>query len=71
LNSKGIETRQIMAGDMSLQPVVEIFDNTIIGDLKNVKLIHKNAFFFGNHQNIGEKERNHLINCFEEFFSKI
>ena len=71
LNDKGIETRQIMAGDMSLQPVMEIFENKIYGDLKNVKLIHKNAFFFGNHQNILEKERNYLLNCFEEFFSKL
>jgi CDP-6-deoxy-D-xylo-4-hexulose-3-dehydrase len=70
LNTKGIETRQIMTGDVTSQPAVEIFESRTVGDLKNTKLIHKNAFFFGNHPGIGEQERQYVLESFKEFLSK-
>ncbi len=70
LNKKGIETRQIMTGDVTSQPAVEIFESRTVGDLKNTKLIHKNAFFFGNHPGIGEPERQYVLDCFKEFLTK-
>jgi len=67
LNKKGIETRQIMTGDITSHPASELYDYKIIGDLRFTKAIHKNAFFFGNHPLIGEKERRHVLACFNEF----
>ena len=56
-----------MAGDITLQPALELFEHRVLGDLKNTKLIHKNAFFFGNHPGIGEEERQYVLSCFKEF----
>lgn len=70
LNTKGVETRQIMAGDITIQPAFELFKSRVAGDLKNTKLIHKNAFFVGNHPLIGKKEKQFLAACFNEFLKK-
>lgn len=70
LNKKGVETRQIMAGDITIQPAFALFKSRVSGDLKNTKLIHKNAFFVGNHPLIREKERQFLSVCFKEFLRK-
>jgi CDP-6-deoxy-D-xylo-4-hexulose-3-dehydrase len=68
LNSKGIETRQIMAGDVTLQPAYGLFESRVVGDLKHTKAIHKSAFFFGNHPLIRKEERAYVVRCMEEFF---
>lgn len=70
LNKNGIETRQIMTGDVTKQPAVELFESRTVGDLRNSKLIHKQAFFFGNHPGIRESERQYVLNCFKEFLGK-
>lgn len=67
LNSKGIETRQIMAGDITKQPAFELFPSRVVGDLRNTKHIHVNAFIFGNHPLIRQKERRYVVACIKEF----
>jgi len=57
LERKKIQTRPIMAGNMTEQPSKELFNHRISGKLTNSKLIMKNGFFFGNHQDIGQEER--------------
>jgi len=69
LNGKGIETRQIMAGDITQQPVMELFGSRN-EELANTKRIHQNAFFFGNHPMIGEQERQYIMECFREFLAR-
>lgn len=69
-NQKGIETRQIMTGDVTTQPVMELFPHRIVGDIKHTKDIHNRAFFFGNHPLFGEKERQYVLATFKEFVSK-
>ena len=69
LNEKGMETRQIMSGNITKQPAFELFESAT-SNLKNTELIHKNAFFFGNYPKIKEKEKAYILNCFEEFFSR-
>jgi hypothetical protein len=38
-----------------------------VGELPNSRLIHRNAFFFGNHQGIGREERDAIVSYFQEF----
>jgi len=67
LESKGIETRPIMAGNMAEQPVMQHLNYDVHGDLKNARMIMRNSFFFGNHSGIGKEEKEYIADCVEEF----
>jgi CDP-6-deoxy-D-xylo-4-hexulose-3-dehydrase len=49
LTKNNIETRPIVAGNFTLNPVIKYIDHTIYGDLTNSNIIHNNGFFIGNH----------------------
>ena len=66
LESRGVETRPIEAGDMSQQPAMKRL-NYRSGDLTNARYIHANAFFFGNHHGVGQVEREAIVAYFHEF----
>ena len=68
LESKGIETRPIMSGNFIEQPVAKLIQWTKSGELKNSRLVMRNSFFIGNHQQILEEEREFIANVFDEFF---
>lgn len=70
LESKGIETRPIMAGNFTKHPVSDFYDFEISGGLENTDYIHSNAFFIGTHAGIGENEREYIDSVFKEFFKK-
>lgn len=70
LESKGVETRPIMAGNIDEQPAMRLFQYRKVGDLPNSRLIMRNSFFFGNHQGIGEEERQALADYIGEFLKK-
>jgi CDP-4-dehydro-6-deoxyglucose reductase, E1 len=67
LKKKKIETRPIMAGNMTEQPSMNLFNHKISGNLKNSQRIMKSGFFFGNHQKIGLEEREYIADCILEF----
>ncbi len=71
LESHKIETRPVMSGDFTQHPVADIFDHKIVGDLKNTRYIHSNAFFIGIHAGITNSQREYVISKFREFFSNI
>jgi len=70
LESKGIETRPIMSGNFTEQPVSKLLQWEKYGELKNSKLIMRNSFFIGNHLQILEKEREYVADTFDEFFKQ-
>jgi len=70
LESKGIETRPIMSGNFTEQPVSKLLQWEKYGELKNSKLIMRNSFFIGNHLQILEKEREYVADTFDEFFKE-
>ena len=70
LEKKGVETRPIMAGNIAEQPAMKLSKYRKVGALPNSKLINRNAFFFGNHQGIGKKEREAIVSYFDEFMTK-
>lgn len=71
LENKGIETRPIMAGNLVEQPAMRLFNYKVSGKLDNSKIIMDRAFFFGNHQDVGRKEREYLVKCFDKFFKAL
>ena len=70
LESNGIETRPIMAGNMAKQPGIELFNWRKIGNLEIATDVMNNGFFFGNHPGIGKKEREYIVEKILEFDSK-
>jgi CDP-6-deoxy-D-xylo-4-hexulose-3-dehydrase len=67
LEHKGIETRPIMAGNITEQPVINLIEHRRVGDLRNSALIMKNSFFFGNHSMIDKKRREYIADSIIEF----
>lgn len=49
LELKGFETRPIVAGNFTRNPVIKYFDYEIADGLKNADYIHYNGCFIGNH----------------------
>jgi len=69
LETKGVETRPIMAGNMAEQPVMKQIRSRIIGKLTNSKLIMRRSFFFGNHNGIGSAEREYIGDSLVDFMT--
>ena len=68
--SRGIETRPIMAGNFQEQPAIKLFEHRIAGPLPNSALIMRQSFFIGNHHALGESERRYVKECVDEFMSR-
>lgn len=70
LEGKGLETRPIESGNMALQPAMTRIKYRIDGTLNNADYIHRNGFFFGNHQGLGLEEREAIVGYFNEFMQR-
>lgn len=68
LEKNGVETRPVMSGDYTEHPLHALFENRVVGNLENTRLINKNGFIIGVHAGICDKEREHVKACFEDFF---
>ena len=71
LESKGLETRPIESGNMSIQPAMKEINYRVAGSLENAQYIHENSFFWGLHSGIGLEERQAIVSHFEEFLAKL
>lgn len=49
LRESGVETRPIVAGNFTRNPVVEMLNHVVDSDLDSADDIHENGFFIGNH----------------------
>jgi CDP-6-deoxy-D-xylo-4-hexulose-3-dehydrase len=67
LNSRGIETRPIICGNIAAQPAMNMFNHKVVGDLSNANKIMKDGFSFGNHQHITKEAMNYLVDIIDEF----
>ncbi len=67
LESKMIETRPVMAGNMAEQPVMKQLAHRTSGSLPNSRMIMRQSFFFGNHTGIGEQEREYIADSITGF----
>jgi len=70
LNSRNIETRPIMSGNLTQHPALKYYKWRKVGDLRVSSYIMKNGFFFGNHIGIKENERTFIADSIKEFIGK-
>ena len=69
LNSKGVQTRPILAGNIAQQPVAKTFKYRQT-KLKNAEFVNNNSFWIGNHHGIGKIEREAVASYFEDFIAQ-
>jgi len=67
LESKNIETRPIMAGNIVEQPSSKLYEYRISNKLDNSSNIMKNGLFLPNHHMIKELERKYIADTISEF----
>jgi len=67
LEKRLIETRPIMAGNVTQQPVIRFIKHRRAGELRNSKTIMKRSFFFGSHHGIGKEERKYIADSIHQF----
>src|SRR2546425_2178381 len=67
LESKLVETRPVMAGNMAEQPVMKHVQHRESGPLTNSQMIMRQSFFFGNHVGIRSAEREYIADSIIEF----
>ena len=67
LESKNIEIRQIMAGNIVEQPSSQLYDYKISNNLTNSSNIMKNGLFLPNHHMIKELERQYIADVISDF----
>lgn len=70
LESKGIATRPIMAGNFRDQPAISLFPHRIAGPLDRAEQVMRQSFFIGNHQAINACHRAYVIECMDEFMAR-
>ena len=68
LESKGIETRPIIAGNIAKQPALEMFDHRVSGELKNSTHVMDNGLAVACHQSLGEDSCEYITKMFDLFF---
>ena len=71
LESKLVETRPVMSGNMAEQPVMRQVPHRISGSLVNSRMIMRQSFFFGNHSGIASEEREYIANSIIEFLETV
>ncbi len=70
LESKGIETRPILAGNAFRQPAYADVDFRVVGNLVNSDLILRGGFFVGVYPGLSQKHLKTIINAFDSFLSQ-
>ncbi|MBI4894355.1 MAG: DegT/DnrJ/EryC1/StrS family aminotransferase [Candidatus Aenigmarchaeota archaeon] len=67
LEKNNVETRPLMTGDVTIQPVMKNIRYRKSGDLKNTKFIHNNSFLIGCHQGISRDQREYVVDVISKF----
>jgi len=67
LQSKGVETRPIIAGNMARHPALKMHEHRAAGALSNCDFIMRNGFAIGCHQDIDERAVDYVAGCVDDF----
>ena len=70
LESRGVETRPIEAGNIAMQPALQQIPHRIAGPLTNASYIHHNSFFWGNSHGYTEAQREAVVGYVREFMGR-
>ena len=69
LNTRGIETRPVICGNIARQPAMNRFDHRVVGDLKHASHVMDFGFSVGNHQAIPEAACQYVADCIDDFIA--
>ena len=67
----GIETRPIVAGNFTVNPVMKHLNHTPLASFPNAELLHKEGFFIGNHHLDFASELKKVFEVFESFVKEV
>jgi CDP-4-dehydro-6-deoxyglucose reductase, E1 len=67
LESRGIETRPIICGNIARQPVMAKYEHRVFGDLKNATDVMVNGFSIGVHQDVTQSDVEYVAESMNEF----
>ena len=70
LNINNIETRPIVAGNITKQPAMQYHEHRIVGDLANSDYVMRNGFTFGNPQAVNHDARNYISETIKIFLAE-
>lgn len=68
LESRGIATRPIVAGNLALQPAFKDNEHRIVGDLEVATRVGERGLFVGNHPSLTDGQLAHISGAFRDFF---
>jgi CDP-6-deoxy-D-xylo-4-hexulose-3-dehydrase len=69
LESRGIETRPIVAGNLLRQPAFRDRPHRAVGGLENATAVGERGLFIGNHPGVGSERIDGLAAAVRSFFS--
>jgi CDP-4-dehydro-6-deoxyglucose reductase, E1 len=69
LEQRRIETRPIVAGNLTVQPAFRDSPHRTVGSLANATAIGQRGLFIGNHPDLDERRLTHIIDGFRSFFA--
>jgi dTDP-4-amino-4,6-dideoxygalactose transaminase len=69
LEERQIETRPIVAGNLTVQPAFRDSPHRTVGTLANATAIGQCGLFIGNHPDLDERRLNHIAEAFRSFFA--
>lgn len=67
LETRGIETRPIICGNIAKQPVMAKYEHRVFGTLSNATDVMQNGFSIGCHQDITKADVDHVAKTMDEF----
>ena len=71
LEKKGIETRPIIAGNMTKHPALKYYKYKISDRLTNCDYVMENGFAIPCHQSLDAESLKYMVSIFEKFFSRL
>jgi CDP-4-dehydro-6-deoxyglucose reductase, E1 len=70
LKEAAIETRPIIAGNIAVQPAMQLFDHRVVGDLAHATRVMRGGMTFGNHQAVDAAARDYVTTNVQAFMTR-
>jgi len=70
LESRGVETRPIIAGNLARQPAFQHIRHRIHGELSGADTIMDRGLYWGSHPIMTEEQVDYVVRCVKEFFQR-
>src|SRR4051812_23981588 len=68
LEAAKIETRPLVAGNLAVQPAFRDSPHRAVGSLHNASSIGQRTLYIGNHPDLDDRRRRHIVETFRSFF---